>query len=141
LEVHGLSPYRLVAYQSAHRVSVTCCAVIGLTLGAAMILGGPGRFTASGFATARVMPGGVYTWGGALALAGSLTLAGIGANWARRVVMAGLLLEGCWYAFFAVSLGIATYEDPHVAVTGPIVYTGAAIWCVIGYDTGRELRR
>lgn len=136
-----MSPYRLVTYQTGLRAFVACLAVTGIVLGLAMIAGGPERFGADGFAVARRLPGGVYTWGAAFAAAGGVAMAGIVAGWRRRVVMVGTGLEGCLFAFFALSLGIATYSDPKVAVTGPIIYTGCAALCAIAYDTGRGLRR
>lgn len=141
MDLASVSPYRLVAYQFGHRAMIATLATVGVALGVAMIVGGPERFSSPGFRTARVVPGGVYTWGGMLTAAGLLTAAGIIRHWSRRIVMAGMACEGCWFAFFAVSLGVATFSDPHVAVTGPIVYSGVAVLCAIGYDTGSELRR
>jgi hypothetical protein len=141
LDVGTLSPHRLLAYQSGRRISVECLGTFGVLLGAAIMVGGPGRFGAAGFAVARLVPGGVYAWGAALTLSGAVVLAGVATGWRRRVVMLGLALEGCWFAFFAVTLGSATARDPHVAVTGPVIYMLAACWCAIEYDTGRGLRR
>lgn len=135
-----MSPHRLVPYQFAVRSWLTCLAVLGIAMGLAMVAGGPQRFGAAGFASARLVPGGVYSWGGLLAVAGAITLTGILGRWRRRIVMLGLLLEGAWFAFFAVALGSAAVADPHVAVTGPIVYGCVAALCAIGYDTGRWLR-
>lgn len=134
-----MSPHR--SYQMGVRTGVACLAGTGVVLGVAMIVGGPGRFGANGFAVARTVPGHVYTWGGVLTVAGALGILGITLHWARQLVMVGLALEGCWFAFFAVSLGLAMLADPKVAVTGPIAYTSLACLCAIGYDTGRSLRR
>lgn len=136
-----MSPYRLAAYQFSTRATILCLAAGGAVLGVAMILGGPDRFGAPGFATARLVQGGVYTWGAVLMTSSGVSLAGIVRGWSRRVVMAGMALEGCWFAFFAVALGLAAFRDPKVAVTGPIIYTVIAIVCAVGFDTGRELRR
>jgi hypothetical protein len=140
MAVGSLSPYRLVTYRFATRATTLALASGGTFLGVAMILGGPERFSSPGFATARLVPGGVYAWGGMLAAAGAVTLLGIHLQWARRTVMAGMALEGCWFAFFALTLAIAALHDPKVAVTGPVIYALVSMICAIEFQAGRGLR-
>jgi hypothetical protein len=128
---------RWMAYRFGNHASIVVLAVLGVGMGAAMLLGGPDRFSADGFRTARMVPGGVYTWGGLLLAAGLVNLLGVLGPWSWRTVIVGLTLQGLWFAFFAVSLFMASVGQPRVAVTGPFAYGGLAALCAIKVDTAR----
>lgn len=118
-------------YKWITRGIIRTLAVGCLMLGLAMIYGGAERFSGPSFATARLVPGAVYTWGGTIALAGAVVLAGILAHWFRRIVITGLWLMAVWFMFFVVSLGLTTLLSPQAAVTGPFAYGMLATVCVV----------
>lgn len=133
-------PYRLVTYQWITRAFIRTLGFGGLLLGLAMLFGGPERFSSPGFATARLVPGGVYSWGAAMVLAGGLVAFGVLADWQRRVVVAGLGLQAAWFLFFATSLTITTLQTTQGAVTGPFAYGTMATLCILGAVGGHGLK-
>jgi hypothetical protein len=108
-------------------------------MGVSLIAGGPQRFTAPGFATARLIPGGSYTWGALILAAGVAVLAGAGL-WHRRTLEAGCLGMGAWYLWFDLSLIVTSTRDPHGAVTGAVIYLTAAVLCAVLYHAARKIR-
>ena len=100
-------------------------------LGAALCYGGPERFSAPGFATARAIPGGVYTWGCTVAIAGAVALAGVARSWHRRAVITGLWLQAFWVLFFMISLTKTAFASDKGALTGPVVYLMVAAECLL----------
>ncbi len=131
-------PYH--AYQWITRAVIRTFATASIVMGLAMTWGGPGRFSSPGFATAREVPGDVYTWAGTSLLAGSVVLFGIALDWHRPTVTAGLFLAFFWHLFFALSLGISTAHTTSGAVTGPVAYGTFAILCMICAVGEREGR-
>jgi hypothetical protein len=108
-------------------------------MGAALILGGPGRFGSPSFATARLSPGEVYTWGVLILAAGAATLLGA-ITWRRRLVEAGCLAMAFWYLFFDVSIITISFPDPHGAVTGAVVYSTVTGLCFLLFHAARNIR-
>lgn len=135
-----MSPDRFITYQWITRGIVRTLGCVGVALGVAMDWGGAERFSGPGFATARLIPGGVYTWGTSLAIAGFVVLVGVVAGWQRRIVALGLFLQALWFMFFAVGLAVTTASNPEGSVTGPFAYGGLAILCVIASVGGHGLR-
>jgi hypothetical protein len=129
-----------IIYQGTHRDIVRVLSFGAVVFGLGLIWGGPDRFTSPGFAVARLMPGGCYTWGAAIALFGAVTLIGIAAGWVRRVVLSGLFLQGAWFLFWAVSLFSAFVDDARVATTGWMVYGLVSGVHFLLASTGHNLR-
>lgn len=109
-------------YQGTHRDIVRVLSFGAVAFGLGLIGGGPGRFGSPGFATARLMPGTCYTWGAVIVVFGATALAGIAMGWQRRVVMAGLYLQGAWFLFWAVTLFTSFRDDARVPATGWMIY-------------------
>lgn len=128
-----------VVYQGAVRAIIKTLSASAILMGALMAWGGPGRFSAPAFETARAVPGGVYTWAVAVTVGGVISWAGIWHGWRRSIVGAGLACQGGWYAFLDVSLWLTAAADPTVPLTGPVVYALAAVTCLILYSAGHEL--
>ncbi len=105
---------------------------IGLfLLGVALCYGGPARFSAAGFASARAVPGGVYTWGVTVAVAGAVALVGVARAWQRLLVVSGMWLQGLWVLFFMISLTKTALASDKGALTGPVAYLMIAAECLL----------
>lgn len=127
-------------YQGTHRDIVRVLSFGAVAFGLGLIGGGPDRFGSPGFATARLMPGGCYTWGTLIALFGATALAGVAAGWRRRVVMTGLYLQGTWFLFWAVTLFNSYRDDSRVASTGWMIYGLVSAILFMLATTGHNLR-
>lgn len=107
-------------------------------LGLALLAGGPQRFAASSFATARLVPGQHVTWG-LLFLAGSvLTLAGA---WRKRfrLTRIGLFVISVGYLFLDCSLIATALHDPKAPITGAVIYAVVTAACLAAWGTTKEL--
>jgi hypothetical protein len=132
-------PQEKVTYQLAVRTTISIFAVTSTLMGIDMTVSGPARFTAPALATARTVPGGVWTWGAIIAAGGALTLTG-SIGWHRRVVMAGLTWMGLVFGFFDIALWTSRFADPRAAVTGCWTYLMVAAACGVLIVSGHRLR-
>lgn len=133
-----MSPLPSESYRWITRAFVKTFGIGGLLLGLAMIAAGPTRFSSPGLATARLVPGGVYSWGSVMVAAGVITLLGVIDHWRRNVVVVGMFLQAVWFLFFTISLVSTAVRSPTGAVTGPIVYTMLGVLAVIAAVGGRS---
>jgi hypothetical protein len=132
-------PQEKAIYQLATRTIIRTLSGSAILMGALMAWGGPRRFSAPAFETARAVPGGVYTWAVAATASGVISWAGIWRGWRRPIVGVGLACQGGWYAFLDVSLWLTATADPTVPLAGPVVYALVAVICLILYSAGHEL--
>lgn len=132
-------PMERFVYQLTVRLIVQVLSGGAVAMGLGAAIGGPERFSSASLATARLVPGGVYTWSALIAVGGLIALIGVALHWRRRVVMTGLAWQASWYAFFDVSLWTAVFRDPRAGMTGAVVYLMLAVVCVILYVAGHEL--
>jgi hypothetical protein len=126
------------AYRWLTQAMVTIFGFGSGALGLALIAGGPQRFVASSFATARMVPGQQVTWG-LLFLAGSaLTLLGA---WRRhnRLTRIGLFLVALGFLFLDISLIVTAVNDSKAPVTGAVIYAVVAAACLSVWGTAKEL--
>lgn len=98
-----------------------------LVYGALTVVGGPGRWSGRGLAAARVIPGGAYTWGSSLALAGLLALVGAVLLRDRRVMLVGFTVIGTWHTFYGASMVISAVSDDQAGLAGPSTYLLLAV--------------
>jgi hypothetical protein len=132
-------PAEKAVYKLAVRSAVRTFATGAVVMGALVAWGGPGRFAVPALETARLVPGGAYTWAGLIAAGGLVCWAGIAMHWCRLVVCTGLALQFLWFLFFDVSLWLTAFADPATPVTGPVVYALLAVVCLILYSAGHQL--
>lgn len=133
-------PAEKFVYQLTLRLIVQVMSVGAVGIGVGAAIGGPERFSSPSLATARLIPGGVYTWAALITVGGLITLTGVCLHWKRLVVMIGLAWQGCWYLFFDVSLWTAAFRDPRAGMTGAMVYLMLSVVCVVLYVGGYELK-
>lgn len=108
-------------------------------MGVSLLLAGPGRFSSPGFATARLVPGGVYTWGVLILIAGSATLSGAGA-WHPHILRWACLGMAFWYLWFDLSLIVTSAMDPRGSVTGAVVYLMVTALCLLLWSAAGTIR-
>jgi hypothetical protein len=127
-----------VVYRWAVQALVTTLGFGAATLGLAVYLGGMDRFGGAPFATARLVPGSPWTWGLVIGLAGVLTLVGAAMN-SRRFLRTGLFIQAFWYLFFDISLIAAAVADPHVPLTGCVIYLMISAVVLVVWGASRDL--
>lgn len=132
-------PLERLVYQLTTRTIIRILASSSVLMGVDMALGGPARFGSPGFATARLIPGEVYTWAGVITVGGLLTLGG-SLRWRRRTVMTGLAWMGLVFGFLDVTLWWSRFSDPKTAVTGCWIYFAVATTCAVLLAGGHGLR-
>lgn len=126
------------AYRWLAQAMVTIFGFGSGALGLALLLGGPARFAASSFATARMVPGQHVTWG-LMFLTGS-ALALLGA-WRKhnRLIRVGLLVIALGFLFLDISLIVTAINDPNAPVTGAVIYAVVSAACLSAWGTAKEL--
>lgn len=122
------------------RSIVVIFAVGSAAMGAGLILCGPARFTAPALAAAREVPGGCYTWGVLILAFGLAAVGSTVLGWRRRLLVASSYLQASWFVFFDLSVIIACERDPHVPITGPVIYTVTAAVAVVLTAVGHQLK-
>ena len=125
-------------YQLTTRITIRVIAAYSIGLAADMALSGPARFGVAALATARLIPGSVYTWAAFIAAGATLTLTG-SIRWRRPIVMAGLMWMGLLYGFFDIALWTARTQEPTAPVTGCWIYLMLATVCAVLYVGGHQL--
>lgn len=108
-------------------------------MGVSLLAAGARRFTSPGFATARLVPGGVYTWGVLILIAGVATLIGAGA-WHPHILRWSCLGMAFWYLWFDISLIVTSAPDPKGSVTGAVVYLMVTALCLLLWSTAGSIR-
>lgn len=133
-------PYRreLATYRWFTQAVITVYGLGGCLLGLAILIGGPTRFSASSFATAREVPGGLVTWGVMFLLCGAITLLGAAL---RRVPLlrAGLLAQAFGFTFLDIALIHTAFHEPRAALTGCVIYALVASTCLATWGAAEEL--
>jgi hypothetical protein len=105
------------------------------------ILGGYERWSGRGLQIARGIPGGPYTWGGALAAAGAVALLGAVVLRSRRVMLAGFLGIGTWHVFFGSSLVWSAIRDGQAGLAGSSTYAFLAVLTAMTYQVVQGIER
>lgn len=127
-----------VVYQWSSRVTVRALGFTAIVLGLVILAGGPQRFSGSGFAVARIVPGGAYTWGGIITGCGfAVILASL--SWHRKAIALALLIAAAWNAAFASFIAVAAASNPATSMTGVVIYGSYAVMCLIQYATSKGL--
>lgn len=126
------------AYRWLAQAMVTILGVGSGALGLAMLVGGPTRFAASSFATARMVPGEHVTWAVLFLAGAALTLIGA---WRKhkRMTRTGLFVMAIGYLFLDVSLTITAINDPNAPLTGAVIYAVISATCLSAWGTAKEL--
>lgn len=126
------------AYRWFVQAMVTIAGCTAGALGLAILAGGAARFTAPGFATARLIPGSWATWGVMFTAIGALTLLGA---WQRHNawIRVGLLAEAIGFLFFDLSLIATAFADPKGALTGCVIYAAFPAACLALWGAVKEL--
>lgn len=127
-----------MVYQWSSRATVRALGLLAFLLGAVLIVGGYPRFAGAGFAVARLVPGGPYTWGTVIGLSG-LSIVVSTRHWNRRVLNWVLTITACWHATFACFIAAAALSNPQSGLTGVVVYGGIALMCLIQRATATGL--
>lgn len=127
------------AYKWLTRNILILLGVASATLGLAIILGGPARFTSPGFAAARLVPGGCYTWGAVFLVAGLATVGGYGLQH-LAVTRVGLLTEAVIFLFFATGIAISSPQDAHAAFTGVVTNAALSMACFMASGVVKVIR-
>lgn len=106
--------------------------VTDVTLGLALLLGGPGRTSSPSFSAIRRSVG-VRPCGALLLAFAALTVAAVYVRPHLRADRAALAfavpvsLAAGWYAYCALAFGISAALDPRAALTGSIVYASLTV--------------
>lgn len=108
-------------------------------MGFSLLVAGPNRFSNSGFATARLVPGGVYTWGVVILIAGIATLIGAW-SWHPQLLRWACLGMAFWYLWFDLSLIVTSAMDPKGSVTGAVVYLMLTAACLLLWGAAGNIR-
>lgn len=132
-------PAEKFIYQLTVRTSMYVLSIGAVLLGAALGWGGPSRFATPSLATARIVPGGPYTWGALIAVGGAIALVGAVSGRHRDIVMIGIAWQGSWYLFFDVALWTTAAQDPQTPLMGCFVYAMLAVICGVLYAGGHRL--
>lgn len=127
------------AYRWFTRGILALLGIASLGLGVSLVLGGPGRFTSSGFAAARLVPGGCYTWGIMFIVAGGATLLGHVIQH-LGITRVGLLAEAAGYLFFVLGLTVSDFKDIHAAFTGVVTYLVLAVACYMASGVAKVIK-
>lgn len=134
-----MSPYQALIYRLTTRTIIVLISVCAVLLAAGIAWGGPHRFAVPSLAAAGLIPGGCYAWAALIGISGLTTLAGIAAGWRRRVVIAGTIGQGLWFAFFDVALWTTALQDDRTPLIGCWVYLMLAIVCGVLAVGGHRL--
>jgi hypothetical protein len=126
------------AYKWLAQAMVTIFGFGSGALGLALLVGGPQRFAASSFATARMVPGQHITWGLMFLLGSTLTLLGAWRRW-RGLNRVGLLGIALGFLFLDISLIVTAVNDPKAPITGAVIYAVVAAACLSAWGTAKEL--
>jgi hypothetical protein len=127
-----------VVYQWSSRLTVQTLGGTAMALGLGILIGGPAKFSGSGFAVARTVPGGAYTWGSMILLCGiAIMLSTL--VWNRKAISFALAVAAGWNAAFASFIAAAAVSNRQTSLTGFIIYSSFAVMCLVQRATSKGL--